>query len=37
VLELAPQLSLDQYAEAMAEALAAADLAGRNDIEDEVR
>lgn len=37
LLELAPQLSLDQYAAAMAEALTAADLAGRNDIEDEVR
>lgn len=37
LLELAPQLSLDQYAETMAEALAAAELAGRNDIEDEVR
>ncbi|MDH1681121.1 DUF935 domain-containing protein [Pseudomonas chengduensis] len=37
LLELAPQLSLDQYAELMAEALTAADLAGRNDIEDEVR
>lgn len=37
LLELAPQLSLDQYAEVMAEALTTADLAGRNDIEDEVR
>jgi phage gp29-like protein len=37
LLELAPQLSLDKYAEAMAEALTAADLAGRNDIEDEAR
>lgn len=37
LLELAPQLSLDQYAAVMGEALTTAELAGRNDIEDEVR
>ena len=37
LLRLAPQLSLDQYSARMTEALALAGLAGRNDIEDEVR
>lgn len=36
LLALAPQLSLEQYAEAMTTALTAARLAGRNDVEDEL-
>ena len=37
LLRLAPNLSLDEYSTRMTEALALAGLAGRNDIEDEVR
>lgn len=37
LLALAPQLSLEQYTEAMTTALATADLAGRNDVDDELR
>ncbi|WP_134602574.1 phage portal protein family protein, partial [Pseudomonas aeruginosa] len=36
LLDLAPQLSLDQYAQAMAEGLEAAHLAGRNDVQEEL-
>ncbi|WP_220814095.1 DUF935 domain-containing protein [Pseudomonas paralcaligenes] len=36
LVELAPQLSLDQYTEAMTTALASAELAGRNDVQDEL-
>ncbi|PAU86324.1 portal protein [Pseudomonas sp. WN033] len=37
LLAMAPELSLDEYAQRMTEALSLAQLAGRNDIEDEVR
>ncbi|WP_411387671.1 DUF935 domain-containing protein [Pseudomonas aeruginosa] len=36
LLELAPQLSLEQYTQAMTEGLTAAHLAGRNDVQDEL-
>ena len=37
LLAMAPELSLDEYSQRMTEALSLAQLAGRNDIEDEVR
>lgn len=37
LLELAPTLTLDEYAQRMAEALTLAQLAGRNDVDDEIR
>ncbi|EMO4233393.1 TPA: hypothetical protein L4T17_006330, partial [Pseudomonas aeruginosa] len=36
LLQLAPELSLDQYAAAMAVGLQAANLAGRTDVQDDL-